>query len=105
IRPLSREEQPEADARLQWTPVPGAVRYRVQVSTENLRAVLDRTLAETSLIVPRGLADLGTERITREQQRGRGFLWQVEARLPAGRPVPSPPSRIGLPAAPPEAPR
>ncbi len=92
IRPVSKEEQPAADARLQWTPVPGAVRYRVQVSTENLRAVLDRTLAETSLTLPPGL---GTERL----------LWQVEALLPDGRTVTSSTFRIRLMAAAPEAPR
>jgi hypothetical protein len=85
IRPLSKEEQPASDAHLEWTPVAGAVRYRVQVSTEDLRSVHDRTLEGTVLALPPGLADPGTK-----------LLWQVEASLPDGRTVTSSTFRVRL---------
>jgi len=99
IGPLSKEEQPASDARLQWTPVPGAVRYRVQLSTEDLRPVQDRTLEGTTLVLPPELAVVGTEGMAREQQPGRSgriYLWQVEAMLADGRTVTSSTFRIRL---------
>ena len=105
IRPLSNEEQPAAGARLQWTPVAGAVRYRVQVSTEDLRPVHDRTLTETSLALPPGVTDLGTNAATREKPSAGVLLWQVEALLPDGRTVTSSTFRLRLAATSPAAPR
>ena len=103
IRPLSKEEQPASDARLQWTPVAGAVRYRVQVSTEDLRPIHDRTLEGTTLALP---AELGTAGVTREApQSGQVYLWQVEALLPDGRSVTSSTFRLQLVPASPRAPR
>jgi hypothetical protein len=99
IGPLSKEEQPAGDARLQWTPVPGAVRYRVQLSTEDLRPVHDRTLEGTTLVLPPGLAGPSNEGMAREQQVGRSgriYLWQVEAMLADGRTVTSSTFRVRL---------
>jgi len=99
IRPLSKEEQPASDARLQWTPVAGAVRYRVLLSTEDLRPVHDRTLEGTTLALPPALEDLGNPEVARQGEAGRSgrvYLWQVEASLPDGRTVTSSTFRIRL---------
>jgi hypothetical protein len=108
IRPLSKEEQPASDVRLQWTPVPGAVRYRVLVSTEDLRPVQDRTIQGTTVAFPQGLADLHTEGVAGKPDPGRSgrvYLWQVEALLPDGRTVTSSTFRIRLLPTSPGAPR
>jgi len=95
IRSLSREEQSASEVRLQWTPVAHAVRYRVQVSTEDLRPVYDRTLEGTTVALPPAVGDVPL--------RGSGasgdvppLLWQVEAMLPDGRSVTSPTFRVRL---------
>jgi len=106
LRPLSKEEQPASDARLQWTPVAGAVRYRVQVSTEDLRPIHDRTLEGTTLALPAELGKLGSAGVTPEApQSGQVYLWQVEALLPDGRSVTSSTFRLRLVPASPRAPR
>lgn len=99
IRPLSKDEQPASDARLQWTSVAGAVRYRVLLSTEDLRPVHDRTLEGTTLALPPALEDLGNTEVARQREAGRSgrvYLWQVEASLPDGRTVTSSTFRIRL---------
>jgi len=86
IRPLSAEVQPAADLRLEWTPVVHAVRYRVQVSSEDLQPLYDRTVERgTSLQVPPAVTG-------RAPGTGGGQLlqWQVDAILPDGRVVASP---------------
>jgi hypothetical protein len=95
IRSLSREDQPASEVRLQWTPVDHAIRYRVQVSTEDLRPVYDRTLEGTTVVLPPEVGDLTL--------RGGGasgavppLLWQVEAMLPDGRSVTSATFRVRL---------
>lgn len=108
IRPLSRDEQPASDARLQWTPVAGAVRYRVLLSTEDLRPVHDRTLEGTTLAIPPGLGDFHSSGVARQGEAGRSgpvYLWQVEASLPDGRTVTSSTFRLRLIPPPAGAPR
>src|SRR5262249_37618063 len=86
IRSLSGELQPAADLRLDWTPVEHAVRYRVQISSDDLQPLFDGTVGQgTSLRVP----PAGTGRAP---GAGRGQLlhWQVDAILPDGRVVTSP---------------
>jgi len=91
IRSLSTEEQPAAGARLQWTPVDRALRYRVQLSTEDLHPVYDRTVEAPALTLPLALADLA-----RQRTDGAVLLWQVEALLPDGRTEVSPTFRMRL---------
>ena len=91
IRSLSAEAQPASGARLQWTPVDRALRYRVQLSTEDLHPVYDRTVEAPALILPLALADLA-----RQRSDGAVLLWQVEALLPDGRTVLSPTFRMRL---------
>lgn len=91
IRSLSTEEQPASGARLQWTPVDRALRYRVQLSTEDLHPVYDRTVEAPALALPLALADLA-----RQRSGGAVLLWQVEALLPDGRTVLSPTFRMRL---------
>jgi hypothetical protein len=91
IRSLSTEEQPASGARLQWTPVDHALRYRVQLSTEDLHPVYDRTVEAPALTLPLALADLA-----RQRSGGAVLLWQVEALLPDGRTVLSPTFRMRL---------
>ena len=91
IRSLSTEEQPASGARLQWTPVDRALRYRVQLSTEDLHPVYDRTVEAPALTLPLALADLA-----RQRSDGAVLLWQVEALLPDGRTVLSPTFRMRL---------
>ena len=99
IRSLSAEAQPTSGARLQWTPVDRALRYRVQLSTEDLHPVYDRTVEAPALTLPLALADLA-----RQRSDGAVLLWQVEALLPDGRTVLSPTFRMRL-VPPAEAPR
>jgi hypothetical protein len=91
IRSLSSEEQPASGARLQWTPVDRALRYRIQLSTEDLHPVYDRTVETTALTLPLALGDLA-----RQRTGGAVLLWQVEALLPEGRTVLSPTFRMRL---------
>lgn len=91
VRSLSTEEQPASGARLQWTPVDRALRYRVQLSTEDLHPVYDRTVEAPALTLPLALADLA-----RQRSGGAVLLWQVEALLPDGRTVLSPTFRMRL---------
>jgi len=93
IQSVSKEEQPASDAALQWTPIDRAVRYRVQVSTEDLRPVYDGTVEATRLPLPPAVVDLG--------KQAPLLLWQVEAMLPDGRTVTSPTFRVRLLAPPP----
>jgi len=97
IRSLSKEEQPASEPRLQWTPVDQAVRYRVQVSTEDLRPVYDGALEGTTLALP--------PQVGGAKQAGQPFLWQVEALLPDGRTVTSPTFKLRLVPVSPGAPR
>jgi putative zinc finger protein len=99
IRSLSTEEQPASGARLMWTPVERALRYRVQLSTADLHPVYDRTVEAPALTLPLALADLA-----RQRAGGAVLLWQVEALLPDGQTVVSPTFRIRL-VPPPDAPR
>jgi hypothetical protein len=91
IKSLSTEEQPATGARLEWTPVARALRYRVQLSTEDLRPVYDRTVEAPALTLPFALGDLA-----RQRTGGAVLLWQVEALLPDGQTVLSPTFRIRL---------
>jgi hypothetical protein len=91
IRSLSTEEQPASGARLEWTPVERALRYRVQLSTEDLHPVYDRTVEAPALTLPLALGDLA-----RQRSGGAVLLWQVEAFLPDGRTVLSPTFRMRL---------
>jgi hypothetical protein len=91
IRSLSTEEQPATGARLEWTPVARALRYRVQLSTEDLRPVYDRTVEAPALTLPFALGDLA-----RQRTGGAVLLWQVEALLPDGQTVLSPTFRMRL---------
>ena len=93
IRSLSTDEQPASEVRLQWTPVDHAVRYRVQVSTEDLRPVYDRTLEGTTVVLPPAVGDL-TVRGAAATGAAPPLLWQVEAMLPDGRSVTSPTFRV-----------
>jgi hypothetical protein len=91
IRSLSTEQQPAAAARLQWTPVDRALRYHVQLSTEDLHPVYERTVEAPALTLPFALADLA-----RQRSEGVVLLWQVEALLPDGQTVLSPTFRMRL---------
>jgi len=94
IRSLSGEEQPAAELRLQWSPVERAVRYRVQVSSDDLQPLYDRTVEQgTSLRLPPAVGERGSSRpaVSGAGGTGRGLLhWQVDAILPDGRVVSSP---------------
>ena len=91
IRSLSSEEQSATGARLVWTPVDRALRYRVQLSTEDLHPVFDRTVEAPALSLPLALGDLA-----RQGTGGAVLLWQVEALLPDGQTVLSPTFRMRL---------
>jgi len=88
IQSVSKEEQPGSDAVLRWTPIDRALRYRVQVSTEDLRPVYDRTVEATTLTLPPTVVDVG--------KQAPLLLWQVEAMLPDGQTVTSPTFRVRL---------
>jgi hypothetical protein len=94
IRSLSGEEQPAAELRLQWSPVERAVRYRVQVSSDDLQPLYDRTVEQgTSLRLPPAVGERASSRpaVGGAGGTGRGLLhWQVDAILPDGRVVSSP---------------
>jgi hypothetical protein len=96
IRSLSKEEQPASEARRQWTPVEHAVRYRLQVSTEDLRPVYDRTLEGTVVALPPAVGHLALRGGATGGGGASPLLWQVEAMLPDGRSVTSPTFRVRL---------
>ena len=93
IRALSPEEQPRAAIRLAWTPVERAVRYRVQVSSEDLQPLYGRTVErDTSLHLPASIASGGAGAATGAAQPARRTIlhWQVDALFPDGRVSSSP---------------
>jgi hypothetical protein len=63
----------------------------VQLSTEDLHPVYDRTVEAPALTLPLALGDLA-----RQRTGGAVLLWQVEALLPDGRTVLSPTFRMRL---------
>jgi hypothetical protein len=97
IRAVSKEEQPASDIRLEWTPVEQALRYRVQVSSEDLQPLHDQTVEQqTTLRVPPVVGERASGRPgvggSGEVRPGdRGVLhWQVDAIMPGGATVSSP---------------
>jgi hypothetical protein len=74
--------------RLAWRAVPAAVRYVVEVTDAEGRAVMREETPDTVLAIPPGLLAAGS-----------AYQWWVEARTPAG-PVRSNPRRLAI--APPE---
>ena len=68
---------PRDEFRLRWTPGPENARFRVRVTTEDLRILVSAgELMEPELVVsPAALADVPS---------GARILWQVEMALPAG---------------------
>lgn len=79
VRSLLPEGQalPRQAAALRWSPVPGAVSYNVQVTTEDLRAVASQeSLTGTEYRLP--------ESALSGLPAGSQILWQVEAVFPDG---------------------
>src|SRR5262249_8583111 len=84
IRAISPAEQPRTDIRLAWPPVDRAIRYRVQVSREDLQPLFDRTVEQaTSLAVPPAIGERGAP-VPGGAVPARPSLlhWQVDAILP-----------------------
>lgn len=76
--PLARDH-----ATLEWSPVPGALRYELYVSTPALEPVLvERALPGPSMVLPAA--------ILRPLPAGTELLWRVEAVLDDEQRVPSP---------------
>jgi hypothetical protein len=101
IRSLSAKEQPASEVRLEWTPVERAVRYRVQVSSDDLQPLYDKTVEQgTSLRLPPAVEEHASGRPAVAGGDGAsrvGVLhWQVDAILPDGRIVTSPAFTVWL---------
>ena len=79
---VSSTLQPRSGATLAWSAVPGAVRYEVRISTEDL-ALLEHATVErsTAYAIPGPVV---------ERARGAPLLWQVDAVLRGGERVSSP---------------